>query len=153
MVVTWPMTKNGLKTKVVVPCCSFLNLFELCSEVLLLWRYDVKDFESATFCFFLFFVFLHENKTKQHNFETFRKLKERPTIIVLWERWPKKEGACLRRETDSDRLQSLLIDHRIPQKVGHGLQSLLIDYKRLQKSDRLQSLLTNYKRLQKSDLD
>ena len=39
-------------------------------------------------------------------------------------------------ETDTDRLQSLPIDYNRPQKVGHGLQSLLIDYKkRLQKSD------------------
>ena len=32
------------KTKVVALHCSFLNLFQLCSEVLLLWRYEVKDF-------------------------------------------------------------------------------------------------------------
>jgi hypothetical protein len=38
--------------------------------------------------------------------------------------------------TDTDRLQSLPIDYKKPQKVGHGLQSLLIEYKkRLQKSD------------------
>ena len=38
--------------------------------------------------------------------------------------------------TDTDRLQNLPIDYKKPQKVGHGLQSLLIDYKkRLQKSD------------------
>ena len=32
----------------------------------------------------------------------------------------------------SDRLQSLLIDYKRLQNVGHRLQSLLIDYKRLQ---------------------
>jgi hypothetical protein len=41
------------------------------------------------------------------------------------------------------RLQSLLMDH----KVGHRLQILLIDFKRLQ------SLPIDYKRLQKLDID
>ena len=35
--------------------CSFLNLVELGSEVLLLWRYDVKDFWAL--CFFWLFAF------------------------------------------------------------------------------------------------
>ena len=30
---TWPITKNGQKTKVVALHCSFLNLFELCSDL------------------------------------------------------------------------------------------------------------------------
>ena len=41
-----------VKMKVVALHRSFLNLVELCSEVLPLWRYDVKDFESAVFFFF-----------------------------------------------------------------------------------------------------
>ena len=63
------------------------------------------------------------------------------------------------------------IDYKRLQKVGHGLQSLLIDYKKDYKSQtrtakftdrlqmtikvglRLQSLLIDYKRLQKLDLD
>ena len=86
------------------------------------------------FHFLLLYIFLHENKTKQFDFTIFGKLKERATIIVLWEKWPKKEGAHPKWETDTDRLQSLPIDYKRPQKVGHGLQSLLIDYKkRLQK--------------------
>ena len=51
--------------------------------------------------------------------------------------WPKKEGACPKRETDTDRLQEIT-------KIGHRLQTLLIGYK---------SLVIDYKRLQKSDLD
>ena len=48
----------------------------------------------------------------------------------------KKEGACPKWKTDTDRLQSLPTDYKRPQKVRHGLQSLLIDYKkRLQKLD------------------
>ena len=43
------------KTKVVALHYSFLNLVELCSEVLLLWRYEVKDFEKHR----VFFCFLH----------------------------------------------------------------------------------------------
>ena len=54
-----------------------------------------------------------------------------------------------------DRLQSLPTDYKRPQKVGHGLQSLLIDYKKktTKVGLRLQNLLTDYKRLQKLDLD
>ena len=48
----------------------------------------------------------------------------------------KKEGACPKREMDTDRLQSLLIDYEGSQKVRHGLQSLQIEHKkRLQKSE------------------
>ena len=119
--------------------------------------------KSAAFIF-IFCIFLHENKTKSHDFNTFRKLKERATIVVSWEILPKKEGACPKRGTDTDRLQEIT-------KIGHRLQTLLIGYKkdyksrtwttkltdRLQKTTkvglRLQSLLIDYKRLQKSDLD
>ena len=62
---------------------------------------------SKRFCIFVFVfcVFLHENNTKQYNFNTFRKLREAATIIVLWEIWPKKESAYLKREINTDRLQ------------------------------------------------
>ena len=130
MVVTWPITKNGQTWKVVALHCIFLNLVELYSEVLLLLRYDVKDFEKHHVFFFVFCIFLHENQTKQNDFTTFRKLKERTIIIVLWEIWPKKEGACPKKGNLP------LTDYKRPQKVRHGLQSLLIDYKkRLQKLD------------------
>ena len=43
-VITWLISKNGKQMKVVALHCSFLNLFELCSKVLPLWRYEVKDF-------------------------------------------------------------------------------------------------------------
>ena len=62
--------QNDQKTNIVALHCSFLNLVELCSEVLPLWRYEVKDFEKRRvfFCFFFFFfffcIFLHENNTK-----------------------------------------------------------------------------------------
>ena len=46
-VVTWPITQNAQKTKIVALHCSFLNLVELCSEVLPLWRYDVEDRKSV----------------------------------------------------------------------------------------------------------
>ena len=52
----WPISKNSKKTKVVALHCSFQNLFELCSKVLLLWRYEVKVFKSTAF-FFVFFAF------------------------------------------------------------------------------------------------
>jgi len=48
--------KNGEKVKVVALQCSFKNLFEICSEVLWLWRYEVKDFlERPIFFCFLYF--------------------------------------------------------------------------------------------------
>ena len=45
------------KTKVIALHCSFLNLVELCSEVLLLWRYEEKDFEKHHIFFFFFAFF------------------------------------------------------------------------------------------------
>src|SRR5580693_4420761 len=35
------------KMKVVALHCSFPNLFELCFEVLPLWRYEVKEFQKC----------------------------------------------------------------------------------------------------------
>ena len=55
-------------------------------------------------------MFLHENKTKSHDFTTFRKVNEGATIVVSWENSPKKEGACPKREIDMDRIQKSLID-------------------------------------------
>ena len=66
--------------------------------------------KGVAFFFFLFCIFLHENKTKSHDFTTFRKVKEGATIVVSWENSPKKEGACPKREIDMDRLQKSLID-------------------------------------------
>ena len=45
------------KMKVVALHCSFQNLLQLCSEVLLLWRYDLKDFFSPLAFFDLFALF------------------------------------------------------------------------------------------------
>ena len=53
--------------------------------------------------FFVFWIFFNENNIKQHNFNIFRKLRDRATIIVLWENWPKKEGASPIRVNDADR--------------------------------------------------
>ena len=72
----------------------------------------LKIFFTAGF-FQPFCVFLHENETKQHDFTTFRKLKERATIMVSWEKWPKKEGADPKRETDSDRPQMSAMDYKV----------------------------------------
>ena len=56
------------KTKVVALHCSFLNLVELCSEMLLLWRYEVKDFEKCR----IFFCFLHFSQWKQNQITWFQ---------------------------------------------------------------------------------
>jgi len=76
-----------------------------------------KIFLTAGF-FFVFCVFLHENTTKQYDFNTFRKLGEGATTIVPWENFPKKEGTYPKREIDIDGLQNTLMDYK----------SLLIDY-------------------------
>jgi hypothetical protein len=81
-----------------------------------------KIFKSTAF-FSVFCVFLHENNTKKHDFNTAEKLRERTTTIVPWEISPKKEGTYPKREFDTERLQ----------KITGRLQILLIDYKRLQR--------------------
>ena len=67
------LPKMVRKTNIVALHCSFLNLVKLCSEVLL-WRYEVKEFEKCCdffFVFFLFFFFFFfaffTMKTKQNN--------------------------------------------------------------------------------------
>jgi hypothetical protein len=44
------------KTKVIALDCSFQDQLKLCSKVLLLWRYEVKDFQKCP-VFFILFVF------------------------------------------------------------------------------------------------
>jgi len=45
-------------------------------------------------------------KTTPNNMiSTLRKLREGATIIISWENWPKKEGAYLKMEIDTDRLK------------------------------------------------
>jgi hypothetical protein len=51
------------KTKGVALNYSFQNQLEFYSKVLPLWRYEVKDFQKQL-VFYLFCVFLNENKTK-----------------------------------------------------------------------------------------
>jgi hypothetical protein len=53
------------KTKVVALKYTFQNQLEFCSEVLPLWRYEVKDFQKRC-VFFLFFAFF-SMKTKPNN--------------------------------------------------------------------------------------
>ena len=65
-----------------------------------------KILKSAAF-FFVFCIFLHENKTKSYDFNRFRKVRERATTIVLWENCPKKESVYPKREIDIDRLQKI----------------------------------------------
>ena len=88
-----------------------------------------KILKSAVF-FFVFCIFLHENKTKSYDFNRFRKVRERATTIVPWENCPKKESVYPKRDIDIDRLQKIA---DILQIVTYRLQSLLRDYK---KSDR-----------------
>ncbi|KIJ96303.1 hypothetical protein K443DRAFT_107477 [Laccaria amethystina LaAM-08-1] len=82
-----------------------------------------KIFLSAVFCF-VFCVFLNENQTKQHNFNTFRKPGEGATVristtIVSWENSPKKESGYPEREIDTQRLQ----------KITDRLQKTNVHYK------------------------
>jgi hypothetical protein len=43
------------KTKIVALNCSFQNQLEFCCKVLLLWRYEVKDFQKWPVFFVLHF--------------------------------------------------------------------------------------------------
>ena len=43
-----------------------------------------------------------EQKTKQHDFNIFRKLRKGATTIVSWEILPKKKGACPLQKLDID---------------------------------------------------
>ena len=130
------MTKSGLVHSFCMPLYVLM-----CSNVLPLWSYEVKDFSQHQLFSFFFFVIFSMKNTKQHDFNTFRKLREEATIIVSWENWPKKEGAYPKREIGTNRLQ--MITNRLKKtaknskesEVRHRLQSLLIDYKRWQKSD------------------
>ena len=54
-----------------------------------------------------FCVFLHENSTKHDDFNTFENLREGATIIILWEKWPKKKGPYPKWEIDTGRLQKI----------------------------------------------
>jgi hypothetical protein len=83
---------NGSKKKVVALNCGFQNQLESCSKILPSLIYEVKDFQKCP-VLFLFCVFLNENNTKQHDHNTFRKLREGAKTIVSWEQSPKKEGA------------------------------------------------------------
>jgi hypothetical protein len=49
-------------------------------------------------------IFLHENKTKSHDFNTFKKLRERATTAISWKKSPNKSGPCPKREIDPERL-------------------------------------------------
>jgi len=141
-VVTWPISKNSKKMNVVVLHCSFQNLFELCSKVFLLWRYEVKDFQKHC----VFFCFLHFSWWKQQPITWFHhiwKAKRRGYNSCTMGILPKKEGGYPKRDIDSSRLQKY---YWSTTKVRYRLQSLLTDYKRLQKvGHRLQSLLIDYK--------
>ena len=92
-VVTWPITKNGQKTKIVALHCSFPNLVELCSEVLPLWRYEVKDFEKRH----VVFGFLHFSPWKQHQIRWFHhiwKAKRRGYNYAIVGKFTQK-GRCI----------------------------------------------------------
>ena len=55
--------KNGQKSKIVALHYSFPNLVKLCSKVLPLWRYEVKDFEKRRIFFCFFFAFFSMKTT------------------------------------------------------------------------------------------
>ena len=63
--------------------------------------------------FLVFCIFLNKNNTKQHDFNTVRKVREGATIFVSWENWPKKEGAYPKREIDTERLQKSDMDYQV----------------------------------------
>jgi hypothetical protein len=78
----------------------------------------------------LFFcIFLNENNTKSHDFPTVEKLKEAATIVVPWEIYLKRKLHILKEKLALTDYKRSLIDYKRLQKVGHGLQSLLIDNK------------------------
>jgi hypothetical protein len=52
-------------------------------------------------------MFFHENNTKQHGFDTFRKPREGATIFISWETSSQKEGAYPKMEVDTNRLQKI----------------------------------------------
>jgi len=64
------ISKNGQKTKVVALYCTLPNLFELCSELLLLWRYEVKDFSHCHIFFSFFFAFFSMKTTSNDMIST-----------------------------------------------------------------------------------
>jgi len=86
------------KAKFVALHCSFQNQLELCSKVLLLWRYEIKDFQKCCVFVFVFCIFLNENNTKSHDFTTFQKLKEGATIVVPWEIYQKRKLYTLKEK-------------------------------------------------------
>jgi hypothetical protein len=51
------------KMKVVALNYSFQNQLEFCSKVLLLWRYQRKDFQKCP-VLYIFCIFLNENNSK-----------------------------------------------------------------------------------------
>jgi len=108
-----------VKMKVVALHCSFQNQLELCSTVLLLWRYEVKDFQKHPIFLFFIFIFLPGNNTKSHDFTTFWKLKEGATIDVPWENYQKRKLYTLKEKLALTDYKRSLIDY----KVGHRLQS------------------------------
>ena len=75
-VVTWPNSKNRKKKKVVALYCSFPNLFELCSKVLLLGEYEVKD-SSHCWLFFCFLCFSPWKQLQTKWFQHIEKAKRR----------------------------------------------------------------------------
>ena len=105
------------KMKVVALHCSFLNLFEICSKVLPLWRYEVKDCEK----FRVFFCFLCFSPWKQDQIRWFQhiyKAKRRGYNYCIVGKMTKKECAYPKRECDTNRLH----------KITHWLQKSDTDY-------------------------
>ncbi|KIJ93510.1 hypothetical protein K443DRAFT_44410, partial [Laccaria amethystina LaAM-08-1] len=52
-------------------------------------------------------IFLNENNMKSHDFNTFRKLRERTTNFASWEKSLKKEGTYPKRDINTNRLQRI----------------------------------------------
>ena len=146
MVVTWPIAKNGQKWLY----CSFPNLVELCSKVLLLLRYDVNDFEKCH-VFFLFFAFF-SMKTKPNNIISphLESLKKGLQLLYHGKNDQKRKVHTLKGKLP-------LTDYKVywwTTKVRLRLQSLMIDYKWLEKSDLDYKVYWyDYKWPEKSDLD
>ena len=104
------------KTKFVALHCSFQDQLELCSKLLPLWRYKVKDFQKCC----IFFCFLHFSQWKQHQITWFHhiwKAKGRGYNCCTMGNLPKKEVVYPKREIGIDSVKDKL-RHDITEEVA-----------------------------------
>ena len=110
------------KMKLVALHCSFPNLVEICSEVLLLWRYEVKYFSEWHFFFFFFFFFF-----------AFFSMKKIPNKMISPQLESSEKGLQL---WYCGKIRPKRKLHTLKGKLTlRGYKWILIDYNRLQKSN------------------